>query len=100
MKKVIYSIFYLSLLIVINYGLSRLFKLSFAEMSFPVGLISTILIGFFSSEGGITSQMLDLKIGDMKSCVKNHRLKLHMSLTLKLSIIYMIASGIFSVIYY
>lgn len=100
MKKFIYGFFYVSLLIAINYGVSNLFKLTFAEMMFPVGFFSTIIIAFFSSEGGITSQILDIKMGDIKSCVKNHDMKFHMGITLKLSIAYLIISSIFSIIYY
>lgn len=62
MKKFIYSIVTLLILILINIISSKIFNLEFIELSFCVGLTSSVPVGFFSSKGGLIPDMTDISI--------------------------------------
>jgi len=105
MKKIIYSFFCLIILVIINIVLSKIFKVEFLEMSFITGLASSVSIGFFSSEGGATTSMLDFKVKHLlesKSRTDSSFIKLHNIpfIPFIVSIIYTILSAIVSIIVY
>lgn len=83
MKKFIYSIVTLLILILINIISSKIFNLEFIELSFCVGLTSSVLVGFFSSEGGLISDMTDISIKfllDSKSRNSSHFIKFYIKI--------------------
>ena len=83
MKKFIYSIVTLLILILINIISSKIFNLEFIELSFCVGLTSSVLVGFFSSEGGLIPDMTDISIKfllDSKSRTSLHFIKFYINI--------------------
>lgn len=103
MKKFIYSIVTLLILILINIISYKIFNLEFIELSFCVGLTSSVLVGFFSSEGGLISDMTDISIKfllDSKSRNSSHFTKFHINTPIIICILYTLVSAILSVIIY
>ena len=103
MKKVIYSLFYFTILIVINILVANFFKVEFIELSFFTGLISSIVIGFFSSEGCITTTMTDLPLKHLlnKEARNDSSIpKFYINIPFIVSIVYTILAAIVSIITY
>lgn len=103
LKKIIYIIAIVVILLGSNYIISEFLELTFLEMSFPVGLAATVGIAFFSSEGGITTQLLNRTRGSSKgpeNYMKECLLNLHINIPLKVSVAYFIIAAIINLIVY
>lgn len=103
MKKIIYSFVCLTILIAINITASKLLNTKFIELSFATGLISSIVIGIFSSEGGFSTGIVDLPIKrflESESRRNPNFFKLYINIPLIVSIFYTIVSAILSIIVY
>lgn len=105
MKKLISIIITLIFLVTINYVLSKVLNLEFLELFAIVGLISSIIIGFFNSTGGLTTHYLDVKhkhftFEDDNTLSKSHKLKLYNSIPFMISIAYTIIGIIATIIGY
>ena len=102
-KKFVFAILTLIILIISNLLLSKLLQIPFLELSFMVGLMFTLIIGFFSSEGGLGSEMVDFQIKrflETEARTNSHFLKFHISIPFIIALIYTIISGIFSIVAY
>ncbi|MEF9992408.1 MAG: hypothetical protein RRZ84_08285 [Romboutsia sp.] len=102
-KKISMVILTLLVMVVTNYLLANYFKVNFIELSFIVGLLYTLVIGFFSSEGGITTRMFDTKfemLWNHESNSKNKFIKFYVNGPLVVAIAYTAISFIASVIIY
>lgn len=103
MKKIIWGILTFIVIFISNYLLSKLFNLPFLELSFITGLGFSILIGFFSSEGGFFTEMIDYqykRLMDSESRTQNHFVKFYLNVPFIVSIAYTLISAIVSVISY
>lgn len=113
MKKSFQYLIYLLIIIFINYRSSIYLNIPFIEMSFPIGLICTMLIWLFSSTGGPLTQMLNLTDGGSaraksnlfkqnitKAFKEESEFKLYMNNPLIVSISYTLISLIFNIVYY
>lgn len=113
MKKLFLYLIYLLIIIFINYRSSVSLNIPFIEMSFPIGLICTILIWLFSSSGGPFTQMLNLtnpgaaraksnlfKQDITKAFKEESEFNVKMSIPLIVSIIYTLVALIFNIIYF
>lgn len=65
MKNVIVSVVTLTLMIVINYAAASLFRWSFIDLSLFVGLVFVLGIRFFTSSGGMSSNMVRVQVQSM-----------------------------------
>lgn len=61
-KKFIWAIITLVVILFVNWGVSALFNSQFLEWSFLVGLAVTIFVGFFNSSGGFMSDLTDARL--------------------------------------
>ncbi len=103
MKKFLSFVISTILIITFNLFLSRLFNVSFVEMSFPAGLLSFIFVGFFSSEGGLSTSISNLSVKrfmDSNDRKNNDDFKLHINVPFLVSLIYTIISTVASIIVY
>ncbi|RDY27087.1 hypothetical protein CHL78_010720 [Romboutsia weinsteinii] len=103
MKKIIYSVLSLIILIIINIISAKLINVEFLEMSFATGLISSVVIAFFSSEGGLISNAVDMKVKhflESETRKNSYFTKFHMNIPLKVAICYTVISIVLSVIAY
>ncbi|MEC1372770.1 hypothetical protein P9D39_00305 [Heyndrickxia oleronia] len=62
MKKMIWSVITLGLILLANWGIAKLFNSSFLDWSFLTGLLATIIISFFNSSGGFASELTNSKL--------------------------------------
>lgn len=62
MGKIISFIITLILISLINIGITVVTEISFIDSSAFVGLVSTVVIYFFTSSGGFTSKGLDMQV--------------------------------------
>ncbi|MGL4911555.1 MAG: hypothetical protein ACRC3Y_03905 [Romboutsia sp.] len=102
-KKLIISVLTLTVLIISNLLLSKYLKVQFLELSFLTGLMFTILTGFLSSEGGATSEMLDVgfkRFLEKSARTSSHFIKFHITIPFIIALIYTILAGIISVAVY
>lgn len=103
MKKIISGFITLIVLLASNYFLAKLLKLPFLELSFMTGLILSIIIGFFSSEGGFTTEMTNTSIKRFMSSEsrnRDHFVKFSMNTPFLVALVYTIISAIASVVKY
>jgi Na+/H+ antiporter NhaB len=105
MKKLISMIITLIVLFSINYVLGKILNLEFLELFAMVGVISSIIIGFFSSKGGLTAHYLDVKhkhftFEDDTTISESHKLKLYNNTPFMVSIAYTIIGIIATIIGY
>lgn len=90
------------IIVIINYIVSNILNLTFLEISFFIGMISSIITGFFSSEGGIVSRMVDFKCDKFldKDYKSSYFTKFNMSIPFITSMAYMIIAFIINIIVY
>lgn len=103
MKKIISGLITLIVLLVSNCFLAKLLNLPFLELSFMTGLIYTIIIGFFSSEGGITTEIVNSsykRLMSSESRTSEKFVKFHINSPFVVSLVYTILSAIASIIAY
>lgn len=103
MKKILFSILTLIVIVASNFFLSKLFNLPFLELAFMTGLAFTIIIGYFSSEGGFFTEMLDnqyKRFMDSESRTKSHFVNFNISLPFIVSLLYTLVSSVISVFAY
>lgn len=113
MKKIFAYLAYLLIIIFINYKASVSLNISFIEMTFPVGLLCTILLWLFSSTGGPFTQMLNLTDGGSaraksnlfkqninKAFKEESEFILHINKPLVVATFYTIVSVVLNIIYY
>lgn len=103
MKKFSSALISLLILLAINYGLSRFFNTPFIEMSFITGIVATFILGFFSSEGGPTTAMSEVKIKHLiesNSRTNAAIMKFYMNTPFATAIVYTIIAGVGSIIFY
>ncbi|WP_042272304.1 hypothetical protein [Faecalimicrobium dakarense] len=103
MKKIIYPFVCLIILIAINIIASKIFNVEFLEMSFPTGLMSSIFIVFFSSEGGPGTGMADLPVKHLLESETRRNpnfFEFYINTPLIVSIFYTIIAAILSIIAY
>ena len=73
------------------------------ELSFFTGLLFTIVIYYFSSEGGFTTEMIDADIKrflEKESRTKTHFTNFYINTPFVVSLIYTIFFGILSIVIY
>lgn len=103
MKKLISVISTFLILIICNFALCNLFKTSFFEFSFLTGVLATIFIAFFSSDGGATTSACDLRykfLLESDTRKNNGDIEFNINLPFIVSLIYTIVTGIISFIVY
>lgn len=103
MKNWIYSLLSLIVLVTINFLFSKLFNTSFIEMSFLTGLLISVIIFYFSSEGGFFTSKTDLPIKHLlesESRRNTHFLRFYISFPFIVSVLYTIIAAILSIIVY
>ncbi|CEI74190.1 hypothetical protein [Romboutsia hominis] len=103
MKNWIYSLLSLIALIATNFLISKLFNTSFIEMSFLTGLLISMIIFYFSSEGGFFTSKTDLPIKHLlesESRRNTHFLRFYINIPFIVSALYTIIAAILSIIVY
>lgn len=103
MRKFICAFLTLFILIISNLLLSKYFNLSFLELSFMTGLMFSILIGFFSSEGGPLTEAVNARfkhIMDKESRTDTHFARFYMNVPFMVCVCYTVIFGIASIIAY
>ncbi|HEY9576972.1 MAG TPA: hypothetical protein VIR64_04805 [Pseudobacillus sp.] len=75
MKKVVSFILTLFILSGATYGLTLLIEGNFFDYSFIIGLIGVVLIKFFNSSGGFTSDNLDMHLQSQTGIKQDRQLK-------------------------
>lgn len=103
MRKIIYSFVCLIILVAINITASKIFNVEFLEMSFATGLMTSVLIVFFSSEGGPGTAMVDLSVKrllESDSRRDPNFFKVYINIPIIVSVFYTIIAAILSIIVY
>lgn len=103
MKKFLISLLTLVIIVISNFCLSKLFNLPYLELAFLTGLAFTILIGYFSSEGGFFTEMLDSqykRFMDSEYRTKSHFVNFYINSPFIVSLVYTLISAIISVFAY
>lgn len=103
MKKLISVISTFLILIICNFALCNIFKTSFFEFSFLTGVLVTIFIAFFSSNGGATTSACDMRykfLIESKERKNNGDIEFNINLPFIVSLIYTIITGMISFIVY
>ena len=111
MKKIVWAIITISIILFVNWGASTLFNSVFIEWSFLTGLAITICIGFFNSSGGFTSDLADSRLQssnndeswaatEVRTKIDRQKLRFHPSTSFNVSLTYTVVAGIISLIYY
>ena len=102
MKKFISAFLSIFILLVLNFSLAKFLKLPFLELSFMTGLMSSLVIGFFSSEGGATTKLSDFRFKHLlhKDSRTNTNINFHINIPFIVSLLYTLISAIFSLIAY
>src|SRR5699024_11807396 len=62
LKKIIWAIISLVIILLLNWGTATLFNKDFIDWSFLTGLAVTIIIAFFNSSGGFMSDLADSRL--------------------------------------
>jgi hypothetical protein len=101
MKKIAFSLLTLGIIVFVNWGVSLFFNADFIEYSFFVGLACVILIKFFNSSGGFTTNLTRLNIQSYTGIKMDEEKPLFTpSIAFYIAIIYTIISLIVTFIYY
>ncbi|MGL5711912.1 MAG: hypothetical protein ACRCX2_02760 [Paraclostridium sp.] len=113
MKKLFRYLISLLIIIFINYRASIVLNIPFIEMTFPIGLLCTILIWLFSSKGGPFTQMLNLtnpgaaraKSNAFKQDIttafkEESEFNINISIPLVVSIFYTLIALVFNIVYF
>ena len=103
LKKFISTFLTLLILLISNLLLSKYFNLSFLELSFITGLISSILVGFFSSEGGPLTEAVNARfkhLMEKESRTNTHFSRFYINVPFIACVCYTVVSGIVSIISY
>jgi hypothetical protein len=103
LKKIIFAFLSFIVILLTNLFAAKIFNLPFFELSFVTGLMFTLIIGFCSSEGGFTSEILDVNIKPFlqKECRTNsHFFKFYNSIPFVVALVYTVISAILSIIVY
>ncbi|WP_163102788.1 hypothetical protein [Peribacillus alkalitolerans] len=100
MKKFIVCIVTLIIIVLINY-LATFVGLKFIDSSFITGLITTVIIHFFSSSGGFTSNQIRLQVQAQTGIkIDEEKSTFNPSFAFYTAIIYTIVSLIATFFYY
>lgn len=103
MKRIIFAFLSFIVILLTNLFAAKIFNLPFFELSFATGLMFTLIIGFCSSEGGATSEMLDVNVKrflEKESRTSSHFLKFYNSILFVVALVYTVISAILSIIVY
>jgi hypothetical protein len=101
MKKITFSLLTLGVIVFVNWGISLFFNAGFIEYSFFVGLAFVILIKFFNSSGGFTTNLTRLKIQSYTGIKMDEEKQVFTpSIAFYIAMIYTIISLIVTLIYY
>jgi hypothetical protein len=101
MKKIAFSLLTFGVIVFVNWGVSLFFNVGFIEYSFFVGLAFVILIKFFNSSGGFTTNLTRLTIQSHTGIkIDEEKQVFTPSIAFYIAIIYTIISLIVTIIYY
>lgn len=103
MKKFCSALITVVVLLVSNIILSKLLNISFLELSFVTGLVFSLIVGFFTSEGGALSEIVDYRfkfLMEKEARQATHYTRFYMNIPLMVCICYMIIFGIVNVVMY
>lgn len=103
MKKFFTIVSTLILLVASNFVLSYFFNTPFIELSFITGLLFTVGIVFFSTEGGVTTTLLDAPIKrflEKESRTNTKVSEFEINIPFVISLIYTIVFGVISIFIY
>lgn len=102
MKRLISIFLTLLVLLGINYFLAKSTNTTFIDFSFAVGFILSVLVWFFTSKGGFTSQFADTMIQGQTTNfkMKQQRHKFSPNIVFLTTLTYTIVSLIITIIYY
>jgi hypothetical protein len=110
MKKIVWSVISLILIVMANWGIAKLFNNHFLDWSILTGTAAIIIIRFFNSSGGIASEFANSKLqsgnqdNDLQVEVLTKIDKIEQSFkatpSLYVAIGYTIIAGISTFIYY
>ncbi|SDN45656.1 hypothetical protein [Bacillus sp. OK048] len=62
MRRIIWSVITLGLILFANWGIAKLFNNQFLDWSFLTGLAAVVLVRFFNSSGGMASEFANAKL--------------------------------------
>lgn len=62
MKRLLFIVLTMLVLIGLTYGVTYFTSATFIDYSFIVGLAASVFIWFFTSKGGVTSRNLDMNV--------------------------------------
>ena len=103
MKKVIFSLITLLVLVGLSFGISYYTKTHFLDYAFFIGVIVSVIVWFFTSKGGFTSRKLDMSIQattGIKMEKQNHDFSFSPSIAFLTSVAYTIITLVLSLILY
>jgi len=111
MKKVVWGIVTVGVILLVNWAAARLFANDFVDWLFLSGLAVTIGIHFFNSSGGFTSDLADSRLQganndefwaatEVNTKLERTKRSFQPTSSFYVALIYTIAAGIFSLIYY
>lgn len=111
MKKIIWAIISLVIILLLNWGTATLFNKDFIDWSFLTGLAVTIIIAFFNSSGGFMSDLADSRLQsanndeywgatEVWSKIDRQKRQFRPPISFYIALLYTIIAGILSLINY
>ena len=111
MRRIVWSVVLLGLIIGANWGIAKLFNGHFLDWSFLTGLAVTVFIGFFNSSGGFTSDLADSRLQstnndgqwaatEVRTKIDRQKLSFQATPLFYVALSYTIVTGILTFIYY
>ncbi|MGL5751747.1 MAG: hypothetical protein ACRCXT_14530 [Paraclostridium sp.] len=103
MKKLSLAIVTLIVLVLITNMIAGKFNASFVDLGLPTGMISSLIVGIFSSQGGPLSDAADFNfkfLQNRETRVNSHGVSFKMGVPLIVCIVYTIIFAIISVVMY
>jgi len=111
LKKIIWAIISLVIILLLNWGTATLFNNDFIDWSFLTGLAVTIIVAFFNSSGGFMSDLADSRLQstnndeywaatEVWSKIDRQKRQFRPSISFYIALLYTIIAGILSLIYY
>lgn len=101
MGKVLSTVITLVFMLGLNYGVSVYLNAAFIDYSFIVGLITALIIGFFTSKGGFTTQNNNMIVQSQTMYkMEVEKLKLTPTYAFYTAVVYTVISLITTIYFY
>lgn len=101
MKKIVWPVIMLCLIVLANWGVAVLLNGAFIEYAFLVGLLSVVIIWFFTSSGGYSSNIIRMNVQSQTGIkVDGEERQFNPSVVFYTAVFYLVIATIATFFYY